>query len=255
MTNLLAVLSPAKRMDLSPSSNAASMTDILFPTCSEQIMKQVSGWSVTEIQKRMSVSESIARETQLRHQAWQWPFGDDRKEAIYLFQGEVYRGLDARTLSKKATQHAQSQLRILSGLYGVMRSTDGVLPYRLMMGTPMTPNQNHKTLASFWRTLVTDHLQSSLKPKGVLVNLASEEYSCVIDETILQRKIIRCSFMEGGIKKPKVVSTYAKLARGKMARFILEQGMTKSEDLKSFHEDGYVFTASLSNENHFIFIR
>lgn len=255
MTNLLAVLSPAKRMDLATASEPASMSDILFPLLSQEIMKQVSRWSLTEIKKRMAVNDALAKETQLRHQAWQWPFGAERKQALYLFQGEVYRGLDARSLSKKAVKHAESQLRILSGLYGVMRTTDGILPYRLMMGTPMAPNQDHTSLASFWRSHVTDHLQASLKPKGVLINLASEEYSSVIHESMLQRRIIRCSFLEGGSNKPKVVSTYAKLARGKMARFIVEEGILKPEGLKTFNEDGYAYVPSSSNENHFIFIR
>ena len=255
MTDLLAVLSPAKRMDLTSASVHTSMSDILFPLMSEEIMNQVSRWSLPEIKKKMAVNDAIAQETQLRHLAWKWPFRADRKQAIYLFQGDVYRGLDAQTLSKKAVKNAESQLRILSGLYGVMRTTDGILPYRLMMGTPMTPNQDHKSLASFWREHVTHHLQASLKPKGVLVNLASEEYSSVIDETMLKRKVIRCSFLEGGLKKPKMVSTYAKLARGKMARFILEQGIHKSDGLKEYATDGYVYVPSLSNENQFTFIR
>jgi cytoplasmic iron level regulating protein YaaA (DUF328/UPF0246 family) len=256
MTTLLAVLSPAKRMDLSSPADKGAFTDILFPEMSQEIMRTVSSWSVDEIKKRMAVNDALAMETHARHQSWKWPADNDVKHAaLFLFQGEVYRGLDARSLSKSAVKRAQSQLRILSGLYGALRASDGILPYRLMMGTPFAPNAQHKSLVSFWSEAVTTHIQSSLKTEGVLVNLASEEYSSVIQPKTLQRTILRCSFMEGGKQKPKVVSTYAKLARGKMARYLLENGITKPNDLKSFQEDGYVFDTRLSNEEHYIFIR
>lgn len=204
----------------------------------------------------MGVSPKIATDTQ--RDLTNWSSECDPKEcspAVLLFRGEVYRGLEAWTLTKADLTFAQKHLRILSGLYGVLRPLDLIRPYRLMMGTPWAPNRQSKNLYAYWGDLPAAHLNEASRKNEVIVNLASEEYFKVIRPEVLDRRVVHCEFKETKDNSYKVVSVYAKLARGKMARFIIQERINSPEELSAFNEDGYAFAPSQSSEDHFVFVR
>jgi cytoplasmic iron level regulating protein YaaA (DUF328/UPF0246 family) len=163
--------------------------------------------------------------------------------------------MKAEEFGLKQLEWSQDHIRILSGLYGVLRPLDIVQSYRLMMGTPFSPSAKHKNLYSFWGTKIADSIASDLDKKGTLINLASGEYFKAVDQKALDRKIITCEFKERKGGKLSIVSTYAKLARGMMARYIIENKITKPADIKAFDSERYLFEPSLSTDNEYVFVR
>lgn len=255
-SKLIAVISPAKLLEESSRYPELKSSEISFAVEAEYLTNSLRKLKVKELGKLMELSDKLAEENMIRYQNWQLPFTPSNSiQAILMFKGEVYRGLKAEELGAKQLEWAQSHIRILSGLYGVLRPLDLIQPYRLMMGTPYSPDKNTKNLYQFWGSKIAEHIKADLDPKGVLVNLASSEYFKAIHLSQLERKVISCEFKEKKGANYSIISTYAKQARGRMARFIIENKVTKPFDLKAFEEDGYSFNPKMSSDYEYVFTR
>ena len=192
-----------------------------------------------------------------RFQEWQTPFStDNAKQAILAFKGDVYQGLDAEHMSTDELNWAQDNLRILSGLYGLLRPLDLMQPYRLEMGTKFA-NERGGNLYQFWGEIITNQLNKllSVSPKSVLINLASNEYFKSVQPKNLQADIITPVFMDQKGDKYKIISFFAKRARGLMSAFIIKNKITDAEQLKTFNVDGYSFNSAMSEGNKWVFCR
>jgi cytoplasmic iron level regulating protein YaaA (DUF328/UPF0246 family) len=255
-TSMLAVISPAKLIDDQTHYPQHTCTQPAFAEDASLLIRSLQKLSAADIQKLMAVSKTLADQAAQQFQNWTLPFSHrNAHPAILMFKGEVYRGLDATQFDAKQLVFANKNLRILSGLYGVLKPLDFAMPYRLMMGTKFSPHKSYKNLYSFWTEKITTSLRNEIKPGGVLLNLASGEYSKSIDAEKLDRAIIDFDFLEKKGNQLTTVSTYAKLARGKMARFLIEEKISETDHLKAFDADRYTFQPKLSNENRFVFAR
>ena len=209
--------------------------------------------SKTDLMALMEISESLATLNQKRFKDWKPPFTQtNAKQAIYTFSGDVYDGLSAATLESKAITFAQDHLRILSGLYGLLRPLDLIQPYRLEMGRPLATAKT-KNLYGYWRETITTALNAM--QGDLLVNLASQEYSKAVDPRALNKQIVSPVFKDEKKGAFKVISFYAKKARGAMARYIVENQIADLEDLLSFSSGGYCFNPELSTETAPTFTR
>jgi cytoplasmic iron level regulating protein YaaA (DUF328/UPF0246 family) len=253
---MITVISPAKLMDRSIRSNARGLTQPDFSDEAATLVRGLKALSPSAISKLMIVSPKIAADTAEDYQQWQLPFSpENATPALLLFRGDVYRGLDADSLSKTELDFAQKHVRILSGLYGILRPMDLIQPYRLMMGTPYAPSKSNKNLYAFWGGKLANHLNSEGAEAKIIVNLASEEYFRALNVPELNARVVTCEFKEKKGMKYSVVSTYAKLARGMMTRHILTNKINKPDQLITFSEEGYAFNPSLSAENRLVFTR
>ena len=211
-----------------------------------------------EVKQLMSLSENLA---QLNYERFQNFDVENKKpkaakQAVLAFNGDTYTGLDAQTLSRADLEFAQGHLRILSGLYGLLRPLDALQPYRLEMGTRLE-NPLGKNLYEFWGADIAKKLNQQLKDseQKVIVNLASQEYFSAVKEQELKAEVVTCEFRELRDGKSKMISFFAKQARGAMARYIVQERLTKREELKSFDGQGYCFEPALSNEQKLVFQR
>ena len=256
MSSFIAILSPAKLIDDQTHYPNLNCTQPGFLSESEQLANKLKKLSASKLAELMDMSDALAAETHTRFQKWELPFTHQNAHpAMLMFKGEVYRGLQAQEFNPKQLAFAQKHLRILSGLYGIMRPLDLVMPYRLMMGTPFEIDKKSPNLYAFWKQKITEALDNELGKKDVLINLASQEYFKVIDTKLLGRRIIDCEFKETKGKSFATVNTYSKLARGKMARFIIDNQIKKADDIQSFDSDGYCLNENLSGTDHFVFTR
>lgn len=256
MSSLVAVISPAKLLEDQTHYPQIPCTEPQFAKEAETLMTKLKKLKTNELCELLEISQKLGEENKLRNDRWKLPFDHTNAQpAILLFKGEVYRGLQAETFGKKELDFASNHLRILSGLYGILRPLDLVMSYRLMMGTPFSPDKKHKNLYSFWDMKITEALKADVDKKGVVVNLASSEYFKVIHPKELDRRIVTCEFREKKGSGYSVVNTYAKQARGSMARFIIEHKIKKEGDLKAFDTDRYSFNASLSSDDKLVFTR
>lgn len=254
---MLALLSPAKTLDY----DSALPTDLhTFPRLlqhSEELIQDCQKLSATEIASLMSVSEKIAQLNVARFQDWQPDFNlANARQALFAFKGDVYTGLNAYQLNDQQIDLAQQQLRMLSGLYGLLRPLDLMMPYRLEMGTKLR-NTRGSNLYEFWGEIITQQINADLldAESDLLVNLASDEYYKAVKEKQVQAQIIKPVFLDQKNGKYKVISFYAKKARGLMARFMLEQQPQGAEDLKAFNSEGYYFDADNSTAQELVFKR
>jgi cytoplasmic iron level regulating protein YaaA (DUF328/UPF0246 family) len=201
----------------------------------------------------MEISETLPKLNQQRFKDWETPFTlDNAKQAVLAFTGDVYDGLDATSLKKADLNFAQNHLRILSGLYGLLKPLDLIQPYRLEMGRPLE-TRGAKNLYEFWRETVTEELNNT---KGdLLVNLASNEYFKAIDKKMLNKEIISPVFKDEKNGTYKIISFFAKKARGSMARFIIENRIKETDELLNFAENGYAYNAELSKPAAPVFTR
>ena len=205
----------------------------------------------------MSISDKLADLNATRFHDWQPDFTpENARQAILAFKGDVYTGLQAETFSEDDFDFAQRHLRMLSGLYGVLRPLDLMQPYRLEMGIKLA-NANGKDLYQFWGEVITEKLNQALKAQGdeVVVNLASDEYFKAVKPGKLRGKIIKPVFLDGKNGKFKIISFYAKKARGLMSRYIIENRLTTAEQLTGFASEGYFFDPQSSGENELVFKR
>ncbi len=256
MSKLLAVISPAKLLDDQTHHPELNCTQPLFMSEAESLVAKLKKVSAAKLSSMMAISKALGEENKKRYLNWETPFTHHNAHpALLMFRGEVYRGLNADTFNQKQLQFANDNVRILSGLYGILRPLDLVMPYRLMMGTPFSPSAKQKNLYAFWGNKIAASLQSDIDPKGILVNLSSSEYFKSVDTKTLNREVIQIEFKEKKADKYVITGTYAKLARGRYARFFIENKITKRADLKAFDVDGYGFNEKLSDENSLIFTR
>ncbi|MDF7800641.1 peroxide stress protein YaaA [Pontiellaceae bacterium B1224] len=249
---MIIVLSPSKSMDM----ERAKVTDFTQPAFLDQSQKLVSRarkFSKPKLMEFMEISENLAELNQQRFKDWETPFAlDNAKQAVLAFTGDVYDGLEATTLKKRDLTFAQNHLRILSGLYGLLKPLDLIQPYRLEMGRPLE-TRGAKNLYEFWKATITEELNHT---KGdLLINLASNEYFKAIDKKSLNKQIISPVFKDEKNGTYKIISFFAKKARGRMARFIIENRVKDVDGLLAFKEDGYAFNADLSKPDAPVFTR
>jgi cytoplasmic iron level regulating protein YaaA (DUF328/UPF0246 family) len=246
---MLIVLSPAKSLDYKTPAQVKSPTLPEFVSESAKLIADLRKLSPHEISNLMGLSDQLAALNVGRYRDWSKKFTEENsKPAIYAFNGDVYDGFDVKTLNSKALLFAQDHLRILSGLYGALRPLDLMQAYRLEMGTAFK-NPRGKDLYAFWGERVTDSLNKILEKqkRPVLLNLASEEYFKVLQPKNMDCQVIAPVFQDAKDGKYKIISFYAKRARGLMARYVVENQITDPADLKSFNLDGYKYFASESS--------
>lgn len=254
---MLIVLSPAKTLDYEtpPVTDIHTLPD--FVSHSAELIGELKKLSPAEIASLMQISDALADLNAGRFASWSKKFTrKNAKQAVLAFNGDVYDGLDAPSLTARQMDYVQSHIRILSGLYGVLRPLDLMQPYRLEMGTRFA-NPRGKDLYAFWGSIVTDALNEVLAAhkRKVLVNLASEEYFKVVRPKLLDAPVITPVFEDWKNGKYKVISFFAKRARGLMARYAAMKGINQPEKLKQFDIDGYAFDPSASGEHTWVFRR
>ena len=255
---MLAILSPAKTLDYESDylKTGHSVPDFLDD--SGYLVNKLKKKSARQLKKMMGVSEAIATLNVERFNSWNQPFTEENaRPAIHSFKGEVYRGLDAPSFSEKDLEFAQSHLRILSGLYGLLRPLDLMQPYRLEMGTSWAVTPKKKNLYTYWDNRLTESLNNELEKQSesVLVNLASNEYFKAVKPAKLNGKLITCHFKEAKGGEFKMIMTFAKQARGLMARYMIQNRLEQPEDLKSFDLEGYSYNDRLTKGNDWVFTR
>ncbi len=254
---MLALLSPAKKLDMEAKAKTTDFTQPLFQDDTKVLARQLKAMPQQEIGDLMKLSDKLAELNHDRYQEFSFPFSNDNaKQAVYAFQGDTYVGLDADTIDSKDISYLQDHVRILSGLYGLLRPLDLMQAYRLEMGTKLE-NEKGKNLYDFWGEKLTNCLNEDIKShkNKVFVNLASNEYISAVDPKKLDGDMITPQFKEMKDGKPKMIGLFAKRARGMMARFMVENKIEKPEDLKDFNMDGYQFQTKASNEREYVFLR
>lgn len=254
---MLIVLSPAKSLnyDTPPTTDIHTKPD--FVHRSVELIDVLRRFSPAQIGDLMRISDPLAALNAARYAAWSPTFTTrNAKQAILAFNGDVYEGLNAASLNARQLHFTQSHIRILSGLYGVLRPLDLMQPYRLEMGTRL-PTARGKDLYAFWGDAVTEVLGQALveRQSQALINLASEEYFKVVKPRLLDVPVITPVFEDWKNGKYKVISFYAKRARGLMARYAALKGITQPEKLKAFDSEGYAFEAACSDERSWVFRR
>jgi uncharacterized protein len=254
---MLVVLSPAKNLDFDSPATTESFTQHEMLDDSSELIKHCRKLSPAKIASLMKISDKLAGLNADRFDSWRTPFDiDNAKQAVLAFNGDVYAGLDANSLSQQDLEYAQKHLRILSGLYGVLRPLDLMQAYRLEMGTKLDTGE-HKNLYQFWDKRVTDKLNQAIQEQGdnVLVNLASNEYFKVVKPKALNADIYTPVFQDYKNGQYKVISFFAKKARGMMARYIIENRLTEVSQLQSFDMAGYQYSAAKSKDKELVFTR
>ncbi|MGM0576435.1 MAG: peroxide stress protein YaaA [Myxococcota bacterium] len=254
---MLAVISPAKKLDLEPPERDLPFTEPRLLEDAEALVEVARRLSREDLKRLMKISDRLADLNHERFQRFEAPFTpDNAKQAVLTFAGDTYSGLDAATLDADDLAWAQGHLAILSGLYGVLRPLDLMQPYRLEMGARLD-NPRGKNLYEFWGDRPTRVLNAALEqqPDPTLVNLASHEYFRVVDEDVLAGPVVTPVFKEIRDGKVKVVGLMAKRARGAMARFMITRRLESPEGLKDFDEGGYAYRRDLSDDRRWVFTR
>ncbi len=254
---MITIISPAKKLDFNSKTDGPDYTTPVFTDKAADLVEELRQFSPTDLAVLMNVSSDIANLTFERYSQWKKPFNkDNARQALFAFKGDVYRSLDAGSLEKSDLGYAQDHLRILSGLYGILRPLDLIMPYRLEMGAKFTTSEG-KTLYEYWTSSITRALNEELgkQKTAVLVNLASHEYFRVVDIENLEGDVITPVFKEYRDNQYKVVGILAKKARGMMTRFIIRERIENPEDIKLFNEGGYSFDYNLSSETGWVFTR
>ena len=249
------LLSPAKALDLEKTINFSSFTSPFFIKEASLLIDKLKEYSPDEISNIMNVSIDLAELNHTRYHNWKPDIykNENNFTAIAAFNGEVYKSFDYKSLTFKQHVLIQEKIRILSGLYGVLRPLDFIYPYRLEMGTKLQYNSSTKNLYQFWGSLITDFLNK--EECETIINLASTEYFKVINKKALNSRVFTPTFKEFKNGKYKVVMIYAKRARGLMARYIIDKNISDPEEIKLFDIDGYSFDVNMSNEDNWVFVR
>jgi cytoplasmic iron level regulating protein YaaA (DUF328/UPF0246 family) len=256
---MLAVLSPAKNLDLTPAPISVETTQPVLMDHAAQLMKTTRNLSQKKIRELMNLSADLGKLNYDRYRSFALPFTDDNAQpAAFMFNGDVYRGLDARSLGEDDMDWAQDHVAILSGLYGLLRPKDLMQPYRLEMGTRLSTRRG-KTLYSFWGDVITRGLNETVADHDdkTLVNLASNEYFRSVKPKALAGQLVTCLFEDWKKSKNEgtVISFMAKQARGAMARFIIQQRIDRAAGLKDFAHARYEFRKDRSSGDTFVFSR
>ena len=252
---MLILISPAKNLNFDPLDKDLDVTQPAFMKETRQLAKTAKGLSKGELKRLMNLSDKLTDLNYERFQSFKTPFTiDNAKPAALTFAGDVYQGLQASTLQPDDLDWAQDHLRILSGLYGLLRPLDLIQPYRLEMGRPLK-TAKAEDLYGFWQDKLTRQVNKDLNGSKTLVNLASNEYFGAVDPDNIKGEIITPQFKEIRDGKARFISFSAKKARGTMARYIIDQRIEDPEDLKRFKRDGYKFNKTLSKGNQWVFTR
>lgn len=249
------VISPAKSLNFEKNVPTTVYSEASFLKEATTIQKVVKKQSPKKIMALMAISEKLAELNWERNQNWALPFTpDNARQAVFAFDGDVYTGLDAYTLSEDKFPILQDKVRILSGLYGLLKPLDLIQAYRLEMGTSLAIGSK-KNLYEFWKKTITKTLNEELKPNELFLNLASNEYFSAIDSKTLKATIITPEFKDYKDGKLKMISFFAKKARGLMVRYIIDNKVETLEELKGFNSEGYQFDSNLSSDTKLVFTR
>ena len=250
------IISPAKSLNFEKTLPTSTFTLPLFLSEAERINSLLKKKSVKSLGKLMGISENLSQLNWDRNQAFELPFtSQNARPAVYTFDGDVYMGLDVYSLPSNKIEQLQSQLRILSGLYGLLKPLDLIQAYRLEMGTKL-PVGTKKHLPEFWKQKVTETLNQEMGENKNLINLASNEYFNAIDVKTLKAEIITPQFKDFKNGKLKMISFFAKKARGMMVRYLIDNDCKNKRDLLSFNTDGYQYSEEYTlDENQPVFIR
>ncbi|WP_040280780.1 peroxide stress protein YaaA [Psychroserpens damuponensis] len=249
------VLSPAKSLDYDSKLPTTKSTEASFLDASLRINKLLKKKSAKSLSKLMKISDNLGQLNYERNQEWTLPFTkDNARPAMYAFSGDVYRGLDAYTIENKKIDTAQDTVRIISGLYGILKPLDLIQPYRLEMGTKFPVGKN-KNLYEFWKKQITKALNEELKDDELFLNLASNEYFKAIDTKTLKVPVTNVKFQELKNGQYKTIAIFSKLARGLMARYVIDTNAKTIDDIKGFNLDNYRFTENLSSDDELVFTR
>lgn len=249
------VISPAKSLNFEKELPTSQYTEASLLKEARQVHKVLKQKNPSELSELMHISDKLAQLNWERNQEWKTPFTpENARPAIFTFDGDVYTGLDAYTIPVEKLDILQDKLRILSGLYGILKPLDLIQAYRLEMGTKL-PIGEAKNLYEYWKETVTKTLNKELKKDELFVNLASNEYFSAVDVKALKVPVITPDFKDYKDGKLKIISFFAKKARGMMVRYIIDTDAETIDDLKGFNYEGYHFDANLSKGNHLVFTR
>jgi len=249
------IISPAKSLDFENKATTDVYTQPRFLEQSEKLNKKLKTLSRKKLSELMKISDDLASLNYDRNQGWQPPFSlDNAKQAVFAFTGEVYRGIDANSISEDKIPVLQDKLRILSGLYGLLRPLDLIQPYRLEMGTKLKVGRR-ENLYKFWDTTLAESLNEELEDSELLINLASTEYFKALPKKALKVPMITPVFKDLKNGQYKTIMTFAKKARGLMVRYIIDNNVETLEELKGFDVEGYGFSEEMSTETELVFTR
>jgi len=252
---MLIVLSPAKALNFSAAPDSAPLTAPQLADHTAELSKTAKKLRVADLKRMMSLSDSLAKLNRERFQAFE-PDSEDGLQAAFAFNGDVYLGLKARELDRKALAWAQQRVRILSGLYGVLRPLDAIQPYRLEMGVRIKTRRGG-SLYDFWGPRISEALNEAAQGHRdkTLVNCASGEYFGAVDRAALKLPVVACRFLEEKDGEARVISFFAKRARGAMARYAIDHRIDRAADLRAFDVDGYQYQSHLSSDEEHVFTR
>ena len=249
---MLAIISPSKTQDFS-SSRVKNFSEARQLTQTQELIDILKNKTQVQISKLMTLSDKLSKLNFDRFQAFKTPFSlDNAKQALLAFKGDVYNGIDAPSLSLEDLKFAQNNVRMISGLYGVLRPLDLIQPYRLEMGTKLS-NKNGGNLYDYWGNEISEVLNDD--EQGLIINLASNEYFKSIDKKTLKAQILDVVFKEKKNDVYKVIGIYAKRARGLMVNYIIRNRITDPKALKNFSDEGYQYDETLSSDSSWVYIR
>lgn len=249
------VISPAKSLNYETVVPTTEFTEASFLKQAETIQKTLKKKKPKQLMELMDISEKLAELNWQRNQDWTLPFSlENARQAVFAFDGDVYTGLDVYSLPTEKLSVLQDKLRILSGLYGLLKPLDLMQAYRLEMGTSIAIGTK-KNLYEYWKKTITDALNKELENEELFINLASNEYFSAVDVKKLKVPVITPEFKDYKDGKLKMISFFAKKARGLMVRYIIDNNVETLEELKNFNYEGYAFDANLSSENKLVFTR
>ena len=254
---MIILLSPAKILNLKPQNIIQKFTLPDFTDRSQILINELRKLTPDKVMELLTVNKAIADLNYLRYIQWHLPFKPgNAKQAVLMFNGEVYHGLMASTFTADDFVFAQKHLRILSGLYGILRPLDLIQPYRLEMGIKLA-TEKHPNIYKFWGDDITETLNESFRKmkKPLLIHMASHEYAKVINFKKLQAPVIKIEFWEQKDEKYKTIVIYTKKARGMLSRYIIKNKISNPEDIKGFNDEGYIFNPRYSKDNNWVFTR
>ena len=254
---MLMVISPAKTLDFETPPSTTRFTQPQYLDHSQELITQLRDLTPAQIGELMHLSDKLSGLNAARFGSWNPAFTpENAKQALLAFKGDVYTGLQAETLSEKELSYAQDHLRMLSGLYGLLRPLDLMQPYRLEMGTKLA-NSRGKDLYAFWGTRISEWLNEALAEQGddLLLNLASTEYFSAVKRSALKARIIDTEFKDQKNGQYKIISFYAKKARGMMSRFVISEQIDTPDALKQFDVNGYRYSSEQSTSTKLVFLR
>jgi len=247
------LLSPAKKLDFDPHNLNLTPSKPILEENAEYLAKKLKSTSAKKISEMMSLSQALTELNVHRYKTWT---ESEQKEAILAFNGDVYLGLGAKNWSEKELLASQNSIRIISGLYGILKPLDLIKPYRLEMGSKWNVTPAKKNLYQYWKSTIATQLESEMTENEPILNLASHEYSkAILPHIKKKRKVVTAEFRDFKNGELKMIQIFVKKARGMMAKFVVKNGIEQTEDVITFKEDGYAYDANISDENKLVFTR